>query len=141
LPLAFAEAGDSVVVTFPDLEPARVAAGHVLCSLVQPQQNPQTPGGGAAAGAAVEEVAVPVARRFEARLTTFAGALKVPLIRGSQVQLHLAHAEVAANVSKLVALLDSHGDVRKVADPRERYTPRHTPRHTPRGDHHTPWHV
>jgi translation elongation factor EF-1alpha len=60
------------------------------------------------------EVLVPVTRRFEARLQTFE-ALRVPFIPGSQVQLHVGHAEVAASVSKLVSLLDHAGGVKKVS--------------------------
>ena len=41
----------------------------------------------------------------------------MPFIKGAQVVLHLGQTEVAANVSKLVALLDSAGAVRR-AGPR-----------------------
>lgn len=73
----------------------RISVGDVLCSAIAP---------------------VPVSNRFVAQISTF-GTLVIPFIRGSQVQLHIQHLEVPANVSKLVGLLDRSGKVQK-AKPR-----------------------
>jgi translation elongation factor EF-1alpha len=56
---------------------------------------------------------VKAVKKFVARISTFS-ALKVPLIEGTMVQLHVGHAEVAASVSRLVSLLDRTGAVKKV---------------------------
>jgi len=136
--LLFALAGDTVQLTLSDVEAARIAVGDVLCSLVGKQETAadgplgaadsseqpvskeakagERKGGGQVEGVLGYEPWVPVSRRFECRLTTLP-ALAVPFIKGAQVVLHLGHAVVAANVSKLVGLVDSEGAVRK-AKPR-----------------------
>jgi len=102
-PLAFACAGDSVQLTLSDIDPSRIAVGNVLCSFIP---IPLMGGEGV-------ETIVPLSRKFTARISTFK-ALAVPIIKGTQVTLHLGSNIVEANVSKLIALLDSTGAQRKL---------------------------
>jgi elongation factor 1 alpha-like protein len=85
-----------------EIDGARVGVGDVLCC--HPSR---------AACAGVIEIPVATAQKFEARVTTFEG-LQIPFIRGSPVQLHIGHVEVAAHLSRLVSLLDRTGGVKKI---------------------------
>lgn len=78
-----AVAGQSVDVGLVGVDPSALFPGAVLC-------HPEFP--------------VCVARRFEARILTL--ELPVPLLRGSQVVVHVHAAKEAAVVSKLESVLD-----------------------------------
>jgi elongation factor 1 alpha-like protein len=102
-PAVYAAAGDSIQLTLADLEESRIGVGSVLCSLVPVH---------VVGGEEVENI-VPLSRKFTARISTF-NTLAVPLIKGTQVTLHLGSNIVEANISKLLSLLDSSGIERKV---------------------------
>lgn len=103
-PVAYAIAGDSIQMTLSDLEESRIGVGNVLSCLVPMH----------VVGSDLIETIVPLSRKFTARISTFK-TLAVPFIKGTQVTLHIGSNIVEANISKLLALLDSSGAQRKVS--------------------------
>ncbi|KAG0571574.1 hypothetical protein KC19_VG023400 [Ceratodon purpureus] len=81
--LALARAGEGVDVGLHGIDPGMLAPGGVVC-------HPDYP--------------VPVAIRFEVRLLTL--DISTPILKGSQVDLHVHHARLPARVDHLVSLLD-----------------------------------
>jgi elongation factor 1 alpha-like protein len=81
--LAVARAGEGVDVGLNGIDPGMLGPGGVVC-------HPDYP--------------VPVATRFEIRLLTL--DIRTPILKGSQVVLHVHHARQPARVDQLVSLLD-----------------------------------
>jgi elongation factor 1 alpha-like protein len=81
--LKTARAGEGVDVGLNGIDPGMLAPGGVVC-------HPDYP--------------VPVATRFEVQLLTL--DIRTPILKGSQVILHVHHARQPARVDQLVSLLD-----------------------------------
>lgn len=91
LPSAFAKAGENVDIGLSGLEENMIGASSIVCEARFP---------------------VPVVSRFVAEITTF-GALAVPLLNGTQVQLHLQSSQTPATVSRLVSVQAAPGAASK----------------------------
>lgn len=90
-------AGDTVEMTLANIDPARLMTGCVICH-PHPSLRPK------------------VQRRFEARISVME-RLAVPIIRGSQVLLHMHSIDVPAVMSKLVSS-EKRGDGKPRQNPR-----------------------
>lgn len=86
-----AVAGDNIELGLNGIDETAVSAGGVLCC---------------------RRPAVQLVRRFNAQILTMS-SLRVPIVKGRTLQLHLHSVEVPCNVTRLVSLLDRNGDVKK----------------------------
>ncbi|CAM9140936.1 unnamed protein product [Pylaiella littoralis] len=90
-PARAARAGDNTEVTLSGVDPSRVVVGNVLCK----------------AGGVLQAV-----RRFNAQIVALP-ALEVPIIKGTEFQLHMHNLDVMVHCSKLVSLTNTAGAVLK----------------------------
>ncbi|CAM9718629.1 unnamed protein product [Ectocarpus sp. 12 AP-2014] len=90
-PARTARAGDNAEVTLSGVDPSRVVVGNVMCKA-----------GGV----------LPAVRRFNAQIVALP-ALEVPIIKGTEFQLHMHNLDVMVHCSKLVSLTNTAGTVLK----------------------------
>ncbi|CAB1097659.1 unnamed protein product [Ectocarpus sp. CCAP 1310/34] len=90
-PARTARAGDNAEVTLSGVDPSRVVVGNVMCMA-----------GGV----------LPAVRRFNAQIVALP-ALEVPIIKGTEFQLHMHNLDVMVHCSKLVSLTNTAGTVLK----------------------------
>ena len=88
--------GDLVEIFFPTLDPARVSSGSILSPA--PVQ--------LSGGVLDTSGSCPVARKFTAKILVM-DDVKLPVIKGSEVMLHLHCLEVPCMVSKLLGIYET----------------------------------
>eukprot|EP00904_Undaria_pinnatifida_P000821 jgi/Undpi1/1073/HiC_scaffold_10.g04536.m1 len=90
-PARTARAGDNAEMTLSGVDAARVVVGNVVCKAGR---------------------VLPAVRRFNAQIVALP-ALEVPVIKGTEFELHMHNLDVMVHCSKLVSLTNTAGEVLK----------------------------